>query len=228
MKKAIILLTLACMGVSLQAQTPKTVREFLDMSKSDTTLCELTGVVSRIRNNERSRLFIDDGTGTVLIYGLSDERDRGIMALDVRKGDTLTVQGRRTVYDGRVIEMKYARYIRHSEGPDHKNVPRKDELDRDPSFRGGGMEKFSKWVSAHLEYPKEALDAYSDAPVVVQFVVGFDGSVQEVEIVRKSHPSIDAEVLRVVKKSPKWKPGMVDGHTVRVKQTLPVVFISDF
>ena len=206
----------------------KSVDEFLRMSNTDTTFCELTGVVSRIRNHERSLLFIDDGTGSALIYGLRDAKGQGVLALDIRQGDTLTVWGRRFLYDGRVIEMKNALYVRHSYGPDHDNVPKEDELDREPTFRGKGPQEFSKWVSAHLKYPKEARDAYSDGMVLVKFVVGRNGGVQEVEILKGSHPALNEEALRVVRKSPKWKPGMVDGHIVMKEFKLPIYFSIDF
>ena len=38
-------------------------------------------------------------------------------------------------------------------------------------------------------------------------------------------PSLDAEAVRVVKSSPKWKPGIKNGKPVRVTYTLPVIFI---
>ena len=41
---------------------------------------------------------------------------------------------------------------------------------------------------------------------------------------RKVHPSLDAEALRVVGAMPKWKPGKQNGEVVNVKYTLPVTF----
>jgi protein TonB len=64
--------------------------------------------------------------------------------------------------------------------------------------------------------------------VLVKFVVGRNGGVQEVEILKGSHPALNEEALRVVRKSPKWKPGMVDGHSVRKEFKLPIYFSSDF
>jgi len=232
MKKRLIVILSAIFAamLSLQTEVPqrKSIAKFLRMSNTDTTLCELTGVVSRVRNHERGRLFIDDGTDSVLIYGLRDAKGRGMLALDIRKGDTLTVRGRRFLYDGRVIEMKNALYVWHGHGSNHENVPQEDELDRQPTFRGKGPQEFSKWVTAHLKYPKEARDAYSDGMVLVKFVVGRDGGVQEVEILKGSHPALNEEALRVVRKSPKWKPGMVDGRSVRTEFKLPIYFSSDF
>lgn len=206
----------------------KTVAEFLEMDDSDSTLCLLKGVVCRVRNYDKGRLFIDDGTGTVLIYNIFDPKhSRSFPGTDVRTGDTLTVIGRRVVYDGRVIEMKNALYVSHSEGPDHRNVVKRDSLDKAPTFRGKSANEFSKWVTAHLKYPKEAKKSYVDGKVVVKFVIGRDGSVLYPEIVEGTHPALNEEVIRVLKKAPKWKPGIVDNIPVRVSLSMPVFFVLE-
>ncbi len=213
---------------SVPGPVPKTVSQFLRMSSKDTTLCLLKGVVTRIRNNETGVLFINDGTGTVLIYRMRHRDNITFRHLDVRKGDTLTVSGHRSVYDGRVIEMKYALFEEKSDGPDHDKMPVMDELDKQPSFQGKGREAFSKWISAHLVYPEDAKKAHIDGTVMVKFVIGKNGGVQEVEVVKGAYPSLNDEAVRVIKSSPKWKPGIVDGHPVRVTFTIPVVFTGDF
>ena len=87
------------------------------------------------------------------------------------------------------------------------------------------MDAFSAWVTAHLKYPKDARDADIDGTVQVKFVVGTNGGVQEVEVEKGVFPSLDAEAVRVVRSSPKWKPGMKDGKPCRVTYTLPVIFV---
>ena len=60
--------------------------------------------------------------------------------------------------------------------------------------------------------------------VMVDFVIGKDGKITDVRIVKGLSPEIDAEVLKVVSASPKWKPGKVNGEKVRASLTLPVEF----
>ena len=203
----------------------KTVAEFLAMSDTDTTYCELRGVVTRIQNHERSRLYISDGTGTVYLYGMAAADGRGVMRLDVRAGDTLTVNGCRFLY-GSVVEMKNALYVSHSNGPDHDSTAATDYIDTPPTFKGGGPEKFSAWVASRLVYPKEAKEVGASGTVTVQFVVGRNGKVQEVQVLKGVHPALNAEAVRMVSSSPKWKPGKVEGRPVRVTYTIPVVFVS--
>ena len=59
---------------------------------------------------------------------------------------------------------------------------------------------------------------------MAQFVVGSDGKVGDVKILRGVHPDLDAEVVRVISSSPDWTPGYVKGEPVKVTYTFPVVF----
>ena len=60
--------------------------------------------------------------------------------------------------------------------------------------------------------------------VIVQFVIGKDGSVRDVEVLRSVDADLDKEAIRVVKKMPKWIPGKQQGVPVSVRFTLPITF----
>lgn len=93
-----------------------------------------------------------------------------------------------------------------------------------PTFQGGDSSAFSEWVTAHLNYPKDAKAAGISGTVRVRFLVNTNGSVKDVELVEGVFPSLDAEALRVIKSSPKWKPAVKDGRPVPVTYTIPVIF----
>ncbi len=94
-----------------------------------------------------------------------------------------------------------------------------------PTFNGDEAgAAFSKWVNENLKYPQAAKDAEVQGRVVAQFVVGSDGKVGDVKILRGVHPDLDAEVVRVISSSPDWTPGYVKGEPVKVTYTFPVVF----
>lgn len=96
-------------------------------------------------------------------------------------------------------------------------------VEQKPEFPGGEAEMY-KWLSNNIVYPSAASEEGVQGRVVVEFVVGKDGSISHVRVVRPRHPAIDKEALRVVKAMPKWMPGRNNGQPVKVTYTLPVTF----
>ena len=93
-----------------------------------------------------------------------------------------------------------------------------------PEFPDGGMSGLMKYLSANIRYPEAAHKAGTQGRVTVQFVVGKDGSIGNVSILRGVDPALDAEAIRVISGMPKWKPGTQKGEPVNVKYTVPVMF----
>ncbi|GAB3660683.1 hypothetical protein GCM10027594_30950 [Hymenobacter agri] len=60
--------------------------------------------------------------------------------------------------------------------------------------------------------------------VFASFTVGTDGQVSDAQIVKSLHPRFDAEVLRVVRLLPQFKPGKQMGESVAVSFTVPITF----
>ena len=86
-----------------------------------------------------------------------------------------------------------------------------------PSFRGGPER-------VNLRYPKEEVAAGTEGRVVVRMIISKTGEVREPEIVQSLSPACDAEVIRIVRAMPRWKPGKSGGQPVNVYFTLPVTF----
>lgn len=96
-------------------------------------------------------------------------------------------------------------------------------VEQKPQFPGGEAEMY-KWLGANIVYPPAAAEEGVSGRVVVEFVVGKDGSITNVRVVRPRHPALDKEAVRVVKAMPKWIPGRNNGQPVKVTYTLPVTF----
>ena len=92
-----------------------------------------------------------------------------------------------------------------------------------PQFPGGEQEAM-KFLANHVKYPLSAQKAKVEGRVIVQFVVGKDGSILNPKVVRSVNPELDAEALRVVGIMPKWTPGKQRGKAVPVTYTLPISF----
>ena len=92
-----------------------------------------------------------------------------------------------------------------------------------PEFPGGIAEAM-KFLAKNIKYPVAAQEAKIEGRVIVQFVVGRDGSVSDVKVMRGVNPELDAEAIRVVSIMPKWNPGKQRGKAVAVKYTMPIMF----
>ena len=231
MKRVVLAILALAAGLSAAAQgIRKTADEFNKMSGSDTSLVVLHGVVTRPRANDtRGVFYLKDETGEAYVYGLVDGRPgskQSFAQMGIAPGDTLTISGRRTVYNGTTIEMAGGHLLRKVDGPRHAEILESMKApDKWPSFQGKDANAFSSWVTARLKYPADALAAHIDGTVLVKFVIGTNGGVQEVEVIEGVFPSLDAEAVRVIKSSPKWKPGIKDGKPIRVTYTHPVIFV---
>lgn len=91
-----------------------------------------------------------------------------------------------------------------------------------PAFPGG-EDVWSAFLKRNLNPPAE-LKAGESKVVVVQFLVTADGSVNDIKIVQTGGPSFDKEVLRVLKRMPKWKSAIENGRPVDATVTQSVTF----
>lgn len=101
-------------------------------------------------------------------------------------------------------------------------TPRFDPIEVQPSFPGG-MNAWISFLQRHLRVPEE-LEPGIKITVLVKFIVGTDGSIDNFEVVQSGGSSFDREVIRVLKKMPKWTPAMQNGHPAATSFTQPVSF----
>ena len=92
-----------------------------------------------------------------------------------------------------------------------------------PQFPGG-EDALRKYLASHINYPPMAAENNVQGKVVIQFVVGKDGKIGEVKVVRSVDKDLDREAVRVCKALPKFTPGRQNGQPVSVWYTLPVQF----
>lgn len=90
-------------------------------------------------------------------------------------------------------------------------------VDEMPEYPGG-LSELNKYITKDLPSPKES-------PISSKLYLGLtideDGKVSKSEIIKGIDPEFDKEVLRRANAMPKWKPGKLNGKTVKVKMNLP-------
>ena len=88
----------------------------------------------------------------------------------------------------------------------------------------GGFPAFYKFVEKNLNIPVSVFRSGVSGRVYVSFTINADGTIppDEVTVIKSLHPTVDAEAVRVIRRSPKWNPGLQKGTPVRQRMTLPV------
>lgn len=86
-----------------------------------------------------------------------------------------------------------------------------------PEFPGG-QEKFDLFIKENYKTPIEGLKG----KIYMTFIVEKNGSLSDIKILRDIGHSTGQEAIRVLKKSPKWNPGMQNLKQVRVQYSLGI------
>ena len=97
-------------------------------------------------------------------------------------------------------------------------------ITKDPEFPGG-MSAFFSYVLDNYKLP-EGIEG-KQLKVVTQFEVMRDGTLGNIKILKDPGYGTGEEALRVLKNSPRWTPGEVDGKPANVEQVLPITLNFD-
>jgi len=103
-----------------------------------------------------------------------------------------------------------------------KPVPR--DLVEVPAEFPGGDEAMMRWIYNNIRYPELCAELGIEGKVIAKFTISKFGKVTNIEIARSVHPDLDAEVVRVLKLMPDFRPAMQNQQLVPVFMYWPVVF----
>lgn len=112
-------------------------------------------------------------------------------------------------------------------GDGEKEPEKKEEPlgpSREPSFPGGSA-AWLTFLQRYLQAPTD-VEPGERIEVKVRFWIDVDGSVSRAEIIKSGGSAFDKEVLRVMKKMPKWEPALQAGRPIAVAYQQPVIFIG--
>lgn len=96
-------------------------------------------------------------------------------------------------------------------------------VEKQPTFPGG-IAKFYEYLGKEIKYPEVAKKNKTQGKVFVSFTVEQNGKLSNVNVTKGLSAETDAEALRVLKNSPNWNPGILNGKPVRVKYNINVNF----
>lgn len=88
----------------------------------------------------------------------------------------------------------------------------------------GDLELY-RYINSSIRYPVIAQENGITGRVFVKFIVGKDGGVYNVEVIRGVDPALDKEAVRVIENLPKFEPGKQRGKPVKVSYTSVINFV---
>jgi protein TonB len=91
-----------------------------------------------------------------------------------------------------------------------------------PQFKGG----MSRFYARIERIPYLFLDRMNkrQGETLVVLLIEKDGNISDVKVVHGFSKEEDDEMIKVISRLQKWKPGMQDGKPVRVQYAIPVNF----
>jgi periplasmic protein TonB len=98
-----------------------------------------------------------------------------------------------------------------------------DKVDVPPS-PPGGEEQFYDFLKKNMKQPNVPALV---GKVFISFTVEKDGSLTDFSVLKDIGFGCGEEAIRVLEKSPKWRPGKVKGNKVRVSYILPIVISTN-
>lgn len=97
------------------------------------------------------------------------------------------------------------------------------QVEEMPKFPGGDA-ALMQFLRDNINFPESEIENKGRHTVVVQFVIGEDGSVRDSKIIKGDAEAFNTEALRVVNSLPQYIPGKINGKPVSVYYTLPITF----
>lgn len=91
----------------------------------------------------------------------------------------------------------------------------------------GGYASLKKYLRDSLDYPEKALTDRQEGNVKLRFVVGTDGKLSDIKVVKKLSEECDAEAIRLLQAGPAWFPAIQNGRRTARTVEITVPFKMD-
>ena len=102
------------------------------------------------------------------------------------------------------------------------------KVEVEPSFPGGERE-WRRYLEKNLDAGLPLRNGCKSGTytVMIQFIVDRTGNISDVRPLTKFGYGMEDQVMSLIKKSPKWIPGIQNGRNVKAYKTQPVTFVID-
>ena len=96
-------------------------------------------------------------------------------------------------------------------------------IEKAPEYPGG-WQAYYNYLGENIVYPQKAKQNNIQGKVILTFVIGKDGHINDLQVLSSPDDDLSIEALRVVRSAPAFIPGIQNGKPVRVQFTIPITF----
>lgn len=107
----------------------------------------------------------------------------------------------------------------NNEAEDSMKVYRQTDVPASFSLNGQSL---SQYISSNLLLPPYINKEVTSGRALVQLIIEKDGTVSHISIVKAVSPSLDRNIVTMLRQMPKWSPAMQNGKVVRSFYFIPV------
>lgn len=161
-------------------------------------------------NQARPKLPDYEALGEVLIVGYKKSTRSDVQQVDRKKA----AEENKVNTSQSVPSVKASDTIKSEPVVDEK-------VDVEPTFPGG-INAFYEWIGANYVYTEEAKEAEVNGAIHLSFIVTKAGRLTDIKVDRDLGYGTGEVAVEMLKKSPKWNPGMKGGQPVDAKYSLPI------
>ncbi|WP_445715649.1 energy transducer TonB [Flavobacterium sp.] len=90
----------------------------------------------------------------------------------------------------------------------------------DAKFQSGGIEKFYDYIIQNFDLKT----VEKKGQLIFEFTVNENGEIKNIKILRDVGTNSALELIRVLKKAPKWQPASRGGKAVSINLKMPLTF----
>lgn len=87
-------------------------------------------------------------------------------------------------------------------------------------FQNGGINKFYDYIIANFD----SKTVEKKGQIIFEFTVNENGEVKNIKVVRDLGTNSAVELIRVLRKAPKWEPASRGGKPVSINLKMPLTF----
>lgn len=93
-----------------------------------------------------------------------------------------------------------------------------------PEFPGG-QKALDEYLKTNMKYPKRAIQMGIEGRVVFNLSVSSEGEITKIELFKGIYSECNEEAFYLIKKMPKWIPGLKEGKPTAMQIMLPIPFV---